>query len=255
MKGLLCYYSGTGNTKLAVQYIAKKTKNCEWSFHDFMKDGTPDTVGYDIIGIAAWTDFFGPPLFLKNCLKKMKGHKKHAFVFNTYGNMSGRTLPVLKSCVRKQGFKVIGGHSLNTPENFPPLINNGLKNDTAPSTVELKKFDTFINELDEWFFNSSSKVSFPFDGYLMPVFPRTMAKMFIKKKVADPGICTQCGLCKTLCPYDAISLAPFPVFNEKKCNGCWVCYNRCPVSAISVGSLRTEGKYEKPHENLIKKLI
>ena len=46
----------------------------------------------------------------------------------------------------------------------------------------------------------------------------------------NPGICTGCGTCRTLCRFDAISerLSVDPI----RCEGCGVCVDFCPAAAI-----------------------
>jgi MinD superfamily P-loop ATPase len=66
---------------------------------------------------------------------------------------------------------------------------------------------------------------------------------FIGGKLAriDPDLCTGCGICRSLCRYDAIVVEPHPVdpasllFEVKPvaCEGCGVCVYFCPDSAIS----------------------
>ena len=42
MKGIICYYSSSGNTRLACEYIERKVSNCSFDLFDILKDGTPD---------------------------------------------------------------------------------------------------------------------------------------------------------------------------------------------------------------------
>lgn len=254
MKGLMLYYSGTGNTKLAVDYLASKMPESVWSFHNFLSDGKPDITGYDIVGIAAWADFLGPPLILKKYLADLDGNGMPAFVFNTYGNLSGKTLLVMKKWAIQRGFNIVGGHSLHTPENFPPLIAGGMGRENAPSPLELSAFDNFISELNLWGKERSTKISFTKSSFFIPLFPRRMSKLFMSSKKCNKDMCTKCGICAEVCPYDAVVLNPYPVFDEKKCNACWACYNKCPVNAISAGKYSNKGMYKTPHSNLVKKL-
>lgn len=48
--------------------------------------------------------------------------------------------------------------------------------------------------------------------------------------VIDPDKCTECGLCKELCRFDAIT-DTFEV-DPIECEGCGVCYDLCPEKAI-----------------------
>lgn len=50
------------------------------------------------------------------------------------------------------------------------------------------------------------------------------------KALINPGLCTGCGTCRTLCRFDAISeaIAVDPI----RCEGCGVCVDFCPAQAI-----------------------
>lgn len=261
MKGLICYYSGTGNTKLACEYIVSGVKSCTWVLHDLVKDGIPDIEKYDIIGFAAWADFLGIPKVMIDYIKNVNGHGKPAFVFNTFGNINGRTLLQMCNYVKKQDFSVIAGHSLHTPENVPMLIVTGMTREDAPYPKELEKFNTFIENLNIWCKNygetkkqPKSILKFSIPDYLSITFPRKTSSLFIGKKQIDTNLCTNCGLCVKLCPYHAISLKENPIFDEKKCNGCWVCYNKCPQKAIYTKKYRGIGHYTSPNAKIKEKL-
>ncbi len=46
--------------------------------------------------------------------------------------------------------------------------------------------------------------------------------------------CTACGVCKDVCPVEAISEGtPIYKIDPEKCTDCGVCADTCPVSAIA----------------------
>jgi len=57
---------------------------------------------------------------------------------------------------------------------------------------------------------------------------------FIEAKIAviDPKLCTNCGICETVCKFDAIT----PKFQVEPilCEGCGVCFISCPADAIEM---------------------
>lgn len=264
MKGLMCYYSGTGNTKLACDYIAKRLKNIDFKLFDIVKDGIPDISSYDIIGFATWADFLNMPKKTYEFVNSLDGKGKEAFIFNTYGNLNGKTLKTLKKTVEKKNFKVIGGYALHTPENVPPLILNGMDRADAPYPEELKKFNSFLCEFDKWLKeylinNSKKPIIYYGKGSNLPGFPRKTSKvlssMFAGDFKVDEELCTQCGLCEKICPYKAIVLEKeYPKFETKNCYGCWACYNRCPTKAIYTKKYRGIGHYSEPNKLLKMKL-
>ncbi|MCK4510740.1 hypothetical protein KAW64_03325, partial [bacterium] len=148
MKGAICYYSGSGNTALACRYLAAKAEDIEFDFIDITGDEAVDTDAYGVIGFAAFTDFFGPSQVFLDFVDRLPHQDgKLAFVFNTCGFVSGKTLRAMEKAVVSRGFRVVAGHTLHTPESYPPMIVKGRTNEQAPNAREQSAFDTFISEL------------------------------------------------------------------------------------------------------------
>ena len=125
MKGVIYYYSGAGNTKLACRYIAGNVA-IPFDLVDVVKEKQIDLEPYDVVGFATFTDFLGPPHLFQAFVEGLPRQEgKLAFVFNTYGARSGRTLRILEKRGAAKGFVVIAGHSLHTPECYPPMIARG----------------------------------------------------------------------------------------------------------------------------------
>jgi ferredoxin/flavodoxin len=262
LKGIICYYSGSGNTRLACQYIAGSINNAEFKLFNIAREGIPNVSPYDVVGFACFTDFLDPPYLIQTFLDKLDRQvNKPAFVFNTYGFINGKTQITLNRWVTARGFKVLAGHSLHTPESYPPMIAGGRGNDQAPDEQELRGFRNFISSLDQ-------SLGLLRDGQkvlrkktvaamllgLLPVFSRTRSKREMGIKHVDAELCKECHTCEKLCPYSAIKLDPKPVFNMDSCYGCWSCYNHCPNKAIYTDKFRGTGHYPKPSEKLKAKL-
>lgn len=261
MKGIICYYSGSGNTELACRYIAGNLKSIEFDFLNIITDGNPALEKYDIVGFATFTNFLNVPPIIRSFIENLPGQNKPAFVFNTYGFISGRTLGILEKLVKDKGFKIIAGHSLHTPESYPPMIIRGRGNEQAPNEKEMKDFNKFITVLDRLFNELNrdneigrAKIKIGLLNSLMPAFSLTKARDDMGEKYVDEALCNECGLCEKLCPYIAIKCSPKPVFEMNKCYGCWTCYNHCPVRAIYTAKYRGAGHYPQPIKQLKKKL-
>ncbi|MFC2079562.1 EFR1 family ferrodoxin [Candidatus Bipolaricaulota bacterium] len=259
MRGLICYYSGSGNTKLACEAIAAKTSTIDFDLHDIVRDGIPELADYHLVGFATWTDFLNPPQRMKAFLESLP-RQSHmpAFVFNTFGAFSAKTLASLDRWTQARGFHVIAGHSLHMPENYPPMIKRGQDFKDSPNKTELAAFEAFIAQLDRLAKSLSRGEAVPARqiglSRFIPAFSRTHARRSMGEKLVDTSACTQCGVCRDRCPYAAIRLDPTPVFDQTKCYGCWSCYNHCPTQAIFTRNIGGIAQYAHPNEQLQKNL-
>jgi ferredoxin/flavodoxin len=262
MKGIICYYSGSGNTKLAISYINKQIPSCEFELFNIMNNETPDFSKFNIVGFATFADFWSAPQLMHtffNGIEQQKG--KPAFVFNTYGFISGKTLKSLSDLAKNKGFNVISGCSLHTPENFPPMRKRNMAFDHAPKPKEFEQFNKFIDFLSDQISSiiagdtpRSVPIKTGIMGIIFPKFSRKQSKKDFGIQNVKNDICTECGKCKKVCPYDAIKLSPKPVFDHEKCFGCWACYNHCPSQAIFTPKFNGNYQYPKPINELVEKL-
>jgi ferredoxin len=262
MKGIICYYSGSGNTKLACEYIASRMDNIEFRLFNIVKGELSNLDNYDIVGFATFTDYWGPPCLMQKFIERLPSRKnKPAFVFATFGYSPGRLLKTFSKWVSAKGFLVVAGHALHTPESFPPMVASGRGYENSPSEKELKSFNDFISKLDTIIAQMGEgnevakgkmEISLPF--HFLPGFSRTKAKRNMGSKFVDEALCNECGICEKVCPYNAITLNPKPVFDMNSCYGCWRCFNKCPMKAIYTKRFRGIGHYPKPNKELREKL-
>ena len=261
VNGAICYYSGSGNTALACRYVAAGMESIEFDLIDITVAEAIDTDAYDVIGFAAFTDFFGPSQVFLDFVDRLPHQDgKLAFVLSTHGFISGKTLRAMESAVTARGFRVVAGHALHTPESYPPMIMRGRANEQAPNPKEQSEFDIFISDLRRLLLDSQAgrgagrQVRIGLLNSLMPSRPRTSARKDMGEKFVDEALCTECGICEKGCPYGAIRLDPKPVFDMNKCYGCWSCYNHCPEQAIYTNKFRGVGHYPRPIDALKDKL-
>jgi len=260
-RGVILYYSGSGNTRLACRYIAAHIPSIDLELVNMVSGRIPDLQGCAIVGFATFTDFLGAPQLVKTFVEKLPHQdNRPAFVFNTYGFINGKTLKDMAKLVTERGFKVVAGHSLHTPESYPPMIAGGRGNDQAPNDRELRTFKNFVaalaticNQISQNKEIAKRKISIGLLYYLLPEFSRTRSKHDMGTKYVDTELCKQCHTCEKLCPYKAIKLDPWPVFDMDKCYGCWSCYNHCPNKAIYTKKFRGIGHYPRPTDKLKEK--
>ncbi len=76
----------------------------------------------------------------------------------------------------------------------------------------------------------------------------------IKVPKFDNNFCTSCGLCKNLCPVDAIKLEKMRV-NRHRCIKCFRCVFNCPEDALNAPDLMRQLEFTKKKNNLSTKDI
>ena len=260
-RGILFYNSTTGNTHAACEKIVRGFRKSDLVLRDCAAPGTVDLSAFDFAGFATFTDYFGAHariLFLIDSLPRQ--NRKPAFVFNTCGGSSGRTLCDMKKRLVKKGFRVITGFTLGAPENYPPYVAKGNTRADSPDAENLAAFKSWIDHADTLFGGecaaiSPEKLPVGIIGKLVPPFPRRISRFLMGSKRIDETRCTKCGLCARICAWKAIDMNGYPSFDEKKCFGCWACYSRCPARAIFTKKYRDRGHYPAPLSAYIDKML
>lgn len=263
MQGIICYFSCSGNTKAACAAIRRKLAPViDLALFDIASGEYPDFSAYAVAGFATFTDELQLPDLMVEYIRNIKPVAGlPAFVFNTFGSIPGKTALQFRSVLETQGFAVIGGLSLHTPENYPPMINMRLGFTQQPSDRQLKKFHAFISRLQKNVLliadNNPPRI-YPIKigalNRILPIRKKFLSKktMGIKRIAAET--CTRCGLCAKICPYHAVAMEEYPVFDEAKCRACWACYNHCPTGSIHSKTFKGEGRYPKPLKPYLEKL-
>jgi len=261
MKGIIYYYSSTGNTKLVANYMMNHIKNAEIELCNIATEEVNSPEEYDIVGFASFAEYLGPPTLMKRFIESLNTVSgKPAFVLNTYAGFSGITQTEFAKQVEARGYKVVSGHSLITPMNYPPMRRNGRHSENAPSLKDMEKFNGYINEIDDNIMRmkNGEKIKSMFGPLslkkLAPSMPREKVKKDFGIQQIDKDQCAKCGKCAKVCAYKAIEMEPYPEVDHSKCNGCWACYNQCPKQAIHAKSFKGEHQYKGPSQELINKL-
>lgn len=263
MKGLICYHSNSGSTRLMCQYASRKMPSACFDVLDIAA-APPNAYlnDYDVIGFATWTYYQGlQPRFAAflDALPDLPG--KPVFLLSSFGMMPGWVLRLMEQKLANKGCVVLGGHALHLPENYPPLIVKGMDSSHAPEAKELDAFHAFLAEIDNRLGaiqrgQAPAKLPVPFDwfGYLIrPTAPQKAAKDMGPLAV-DASLCGGCKTCLSACAYQAIRFDKLPQFDSTRCQACYACFNHCPNQAIYTPKIRGKGQYRHPSAELQEKL-
>ena len=157
--------------------------------------------------------------------------------FVTWGQAcSGVALWQMGSALKQKGFNVVGAakvlavHSMMWRSSTP--AGQGHPNKSDIQKIE-KMVQTLLHRFESADFTPLSSGTL---DYQLPVRAEKM-----KNKMDAPWIsvpknvntekCSQCGICKDVCPAAAVGLNPYPEFN-RNCFDCFNCIRLCPEDAI-----------------------
>lgn len=257
MKTHLFYYSATGNTKLACEYIQKRITGIE--LFDIAETPTIVTDKADIIGIATPVFYLNIPPIVNSFLDSLHStHGKPAFILETYGMMQGKSLSILEKKLSKKGLLVFDNHSLRMPESFPPYIAKGWTDNNAPKESEMSALGHFLDSIRATMRQMESgkellieKVKSSIFNMIIPAPSHTkIMKQFGDIKINEK-LCNSCGICENACGYKAVVMDTKPTFNRNKCHACFCCINNCPHKAISSTRYLNLHQYSGPSTKLL----
>ncbi|MFC1533363.1 EFR1 family ferrodoxin [Thermodesulfobacteriota bacterium] len=236
MKGIIIYFSQTGNTKQVARAIHKGigrlAEQCDIAP---LKQFDPrDLDRYDLIGLGSPVWGGVPPnveLFINN-MPFLEG--KHCFAFSSHGARPERFFPDITRILARRRLIVIGTRgwycSVNIPQLPKPYFTDG-----HPDEIDLKEAEDFGKEM----FGFSRRITAGETDLIPPPpppppprtskFSRPQTQMDLKmQKCKYP----ECRLCMDNCPVNAIDLSISPPILTRKCRHCYFCEMICPEGAI-----------------------
>ncbi|MEJ2248410.1 MAG: EFR1 family ferrodoxin [Candidatus Lokiarchaeota archaeon] len=244
----------TGNTKKVAEAIAsglRKGKNqCSLvQLTKYEKDlrilQSFPFEKFDLLGFGVPVYYFHPPYHILFELQKLPNlNEKLGFLFCTSGGNPGSTLYQMKEILMKKGIKIIDAcdkwigwdvHQMYAKESNSNSHYGWLPSSLDhPNMNELQEARVFGENLiqkcleenpkekeDLWKKQNKTARMWSWKG-IQKWFPEFH---LIEEK------CTKCGLCAQICPWNSITLDPFPKWT-KDCDRCYICDLKCPENAI-----------------------
>lgn len=238
MKGILYYFSGTGNTK----WVADRFKD-EFGLNNIdLKLANIESLeeisikGYDflIIGSSVYAEI--QPKIVDDFLNRLPKAKKSikAIVYSTQGAKSSSATSVIAKILETKGVKVIIQANIKMPNNYYFVLG---KNPDANKQKEmLKNAEIKVKTLTKYFLDnkeSKEKVFFP-RVFLGKISARAFRKALprLSRNITVTEDCDKCGLCLRNCPKNNITFENGYAIFHSKCMLCLRCIHVCPKNAI-----------------------
>lgn len=266
MKALLCYFSGTGNTKKVVSEFAN---NFDDQIHSIdlvkIEEGTiPNLEDYDALGIAYPIHAFNAPSIVVDFVKALPKQQssKKLFIIKTSGEplaLNNISSIKITKLLKKRNFNLTNEYHLVMPYNM--IFRH-------TDTMAYKMWQTATKILPiiyhEITTNKPAKLKHIFLGSFLAWIFRIefWGGRFNGKKYKVNANCIHCGKCAKMCPVGNIKIDESGNFHfGNKCIMCMRCSMLCPTNAIKIGwfeGWKVHGAYtfkkpEKPEEERHKK--
>ncbi len=267
---LICYFSGTGNTKKLVDKYAEEfvSKNQNVTLYKIEEgDFNLDLNKFDMLGIAYPIHAFNAPSIIVNFVKKLKKQQKKTklFIIKTSGEplaLNNISSTKIKKLLKRRNFILTNEYHYVMPYNiiFRHTDNMAYKMwETAKNLVPV--------HCEEILGNKSAKLSWVFLGGLLAWVFRIeyWGGRFNGKRYKVNENCIKCQKCVRCCPTKNIKIKDGELEFGDNCIMCMRCSFFCPKNAIKIGlfdNWKVNGEYnfdnyseteEQTHKKFCKK--
>ncbi|MGD9109077.1 MAG: EFR1 family ferrodoxin [Gammaproteobacteria bacterium] len=226
------YFSGTGNTLLVVNEIAKALQQHGKEVNLYkITDNDPSTINLKhVIGLAFPVAVFSTYPFVWDFINKLPlTDGTEIFMLDSLAGFSGGMVGPLKKALNKKGYNTIGACEFIMPGNYGKAI---------PSPIKIKKKITNMRakaaKFTELLLSGKARWHrIPLLSDLVRLLSRSKKpwKSIGKNITIDKNLCNKCGVCAKLCPTKCIKMQDYPE-KQDGCVACMRCVAFCPQNAI-----------------------
>lgn len=254
---MIYYFTGTGNSRLVAQQLAKHThdQTVDMAKTELLlplpEDAT--SLGF-VIPVYAW----GLPLFVETFLQETfpsllpsDHHIKYVYAVFTCGANIGYADSELKRFLSSYlRLPLHAVWSVRMPNTYVcmPFYDADYGKSAAK---KLKETHSRLLGIADAVIERKKEINVV--RGLIPSFKTgPLRRLFNRKLVTDiyfyvcPDRCVSCGLCAKSCPCHNISMIPaepYIVWKGEGCTGCLRCFHYCPTNAIQFGPY-TKNKHQ-----------
>lgn len=255
---MIFYFTGTGNSRWVAEALGKALEEPLVSIAEVLKEekneyvyplGEREKVIF-VFPVHSW----GPAVLVTRLISRLRleGYEGQAVYFVcTCGDDCGYTDRIMRKALRKRGFILTNGFSVQMPNNY--VLMPGFDVDSKEvETDKLRKATERIQEVIGSIRREENRSLYyaggvPFlKSYL--VYPLFVNFAIGSNRFYATEACVSCGICAKICPTGTITLSEDgkPQW-ANTCVQCVACIHRCPVRAIEYGKISLEkGRYHHP---------
>lgn len=256
MKFSVFYFSGTGNTKWAVNEfhnsVGKMGHECSiYSIETEITNLREIVNDADSIGFAFPIYGADIPSIVKDFINKFNSDltstcKKQCFIITTAGYIDAYGPFTAKKILKPNGFKLIGyinirmSNNISTPKlKAAFLTSKKMKKRMSRGKDEIERMICRLVH-EKMYIRNIGLYLLP--GIIIRKVSKNGKRNNYKTLSVDKEKCSGCMICANNCPTQSIILSDEEFKFLPSCTACMRCYNFCPNYAIY-----HEGKYADPN--------
>lgn len=234
------YFSGTGNSKYALEVFLKEFNNDSAMFSIEDKNLVEQLCNHDELVFSYPVQYSAVPKILRDFIHNNSEiwHGKRVFIIATMALFSGDGAGVLGRLLKRYGAIITGGLHLQMPDSIADekVLKRSHKKDArlvekaaekAVKAAALIKSGKYPQEGLGLF----SRIS----GFLTQRlwFVHRTQKYSNQLKI-DADKCVGCSKCAKVCPTENIVMRDNKAKGNDRCTMCYRCVNLCPKQAITL---------------------
>ncbi|MGE5629193.1 MAG: EFR1 family ferrodoxin [Solirubrobacterales bacterium] len=237
MKGILYYFSGTGNTKWASDKLKKGLMNygIDLDIKSIEREKF-NLRGYCflVIGTPIYAEL--EPKLVEDFVQSIPATEVSVkcILFSTQGGNSGSAIKRMSRILKAKGYNVVIESMIKMPNNYYFYAGKEPNNDDIQNI--LKDAEDKINFISKNFNNNKcEKVNiFALREKIGTVGGKAFRKAMPKvaKSITSTNQCTKCGLCLRNCPKGNITFENGRAVFHSNCILCLRCIYLCPENAV-----------------------
>lgn len=237
MKGVLCYFSGTGNTK----WVADKfkyyfnMKNIELDLINIEEKQDIDINKYNflIIGTPIYAELH--PKIVDTFLNDLpQGNRIKTILYSTQGAQKASAVQVMESKIKNKDYNVISKLMFKMTNNF--YFSVGKKSSEKEIEEILLNCERKIKNIVDNFVEKKY-IQESVNGFRV-ILSKIVSRYFnnylpnLSRNLSTSKDCTKCGRCLRNCPQNNITFENGYVVFHSKCMMCLRCVYICPTNEI-----------------------
>ena len=234
------YFSGTGNSKYALEIFLREYNNNSVMF-SIEDENLIEQISYhDEIVFSYPVQYSTVPKFLSDFVhsnsEMWKG--KNVFIIATMALFCGDGAGVLGRLLKQYGAKITGGLHLQMPDSIADekVLKRSLKKNTQLVKNANSKIVEAIAHIKNGKYPQEGLGLFPrLAGFLLQrLWFGHRTRQYSNQLKVDTDKCIGCSKCVKICPTENIIMEDNKAKGKDKCTVCYRCVNLCPKQAITL---------------------